>query len=189
MSDGDTITVETERGREKIRMNRIDAPESSQKYGAESRNYLASCILDKEVKVEFTQRDKYGRILGIVYLGKEDVNLLMIRKGWAWHYIQYSQDEQYAAAEKAAKRENIGLWQQEKPLPPWIFRHPERAENKAEVAVQAGKTDVTNCKYWISNSGKTHNQNCKMFYGNSGSGRYSNTPGKTDAKCCGGARR
>ncbi len=44
VSDGDTVWVSTGHGRHKVRLNRIDAPESDQPYGKESAAHLKSLI-------------------------------------------------------------------------------------------------------------------------------------------------
>ena len=67
VSDGDTITILDEAKVEnKIRLNRIDAPEKRQAFGEASRKYLATMVAGKSVKVEWAKKDKYGRILGEV---------------------------------------------------------------------------------------------------------------------------
>lgn len=51
--DGDTIKVLDDENREhKIHLSGIDAPERGQPYGTKSRDYLASLVAGKEVKVE-----------------------------------------------------------------------------------------------------------------------------------------
>ena len=68
VSDGDTIWVTAGGKRVKVRMDRIDAPESNQEYGKESTEYLKRRIHGKTVKVEWGKTDQYGRTLGIVFL-------------------------------------------------------------------------------------------------------------------------
>lgn len=96
--DGDTITVNIDLGfntwifKEKIRLNRINAPEikgSSKKKGIESRNFLQNLILGKEILIETIKdkKEKYGRYLGEVYLktGSETINVndKMVQSGFA----------------------------------------------------------------------------------------------------------
>jgi len=42
-----------------VRLDRIDAPESNQAYGKQSAEALRGLVLGKNVKVEYTKRDKY----------------------------------------------------------------------------------------------------------------------------------
>ncbi len=189
VSDGDTVTVKLGGRSEKIRLIGIDAPELKQKYGPESRRYLADRILHRKVRVKGNSRDKYKRLLATIYLDEENINLSMIRAGWAWDYVQYSMGREYAQAQKEARAARRGLWAAPSAVAPWQFRHPEAYGMTERVADELGRSAAANALYWISGSGKTHNRGCKQFLSNSGRGTYSNKPGPYDAKCCGGAKR
>ena len=83
VSDGDTIWVEDARGtRHKIRLLDIDSPESTQRFGGKSTARLQSLIGGKRVKVTYSETDKYGRLLGTVWFGGEDINLRMVAEAW-----------------------------------------------------------------------------------------------------------
>lgn len=125
--DGDTIYLSAP-GRElKIRLAGIDAPESNQPYGSESRTALAQMLNGKTVRVIAIDRDRYGRIVGRVYLGNLDINLEMIRKGYAWVYRHYNSDQNFYSTEAEAKNARRGLWgDNNKPIPPWKWRFQER---------------------------------------------------------------
>lgn len=140
VSDGDTIWVTDANGlRHKIRMLDIDAPESSQKFGSESTARLKSLIGGKSVRVTYSERDKYDRLLGTVWLGDEDINFRMVNEGMAWRY-HYSKNGRYAAAQSAAKAKRAGLWADPKAQDPWAYRRgqmPQRGpggESAAKVA-------------------------------------------------------
>ena len=60
VTDGDTIKVKHQGSVIKIRLSGIDAPETNQSYGPESRDYLKSIILNKTVSIEGNKKDKYG---------------------------------------------------------------------------------------------------------------------------------
>lgn len=127
VSDGDTIWVTPKDGRrEKIRMDRIDAPESQQEYGKEATEYLKRRIYGKTVKVEWERRDKYGRTLGVVFLEGNDINLEMVATGNAWHYAYHDKTPAYAAAEKDARANGRGLWAKPSPENPYDFRRRNR---------------------------------------------------------------
>ncbi len=187
VADGDTITIKAGNVEEKIRLDGIDAPESSQPSGREAKQYLSGRVLKQTVRVEGSQRDRYGRLLGTVYVGGKNINLEMLRKGWAWDYVQYSKGGEYTLAEREARQAKRGLWAESSPLPPWEYRHPERYGHSKRIAAEKGRPEAATAMYWISNSGKTHNRRCKQFLGNKGTGHYSDTPSGVDAKCCGGA--
>jgi endonuclease YncB( thermonuclease family) len=73
VTDGDTIKVlDADNAEHKVRLTGIDAPEKGQPYGTASRNHLASMVAGKEVKVESIKSDRYGRVLGKVWVQPGD---------------------------------------------------------------------------------------------------------------------
>ena len=95
----------------------------------------------KEVRVEFNKHDRYGRIVGKVWVtppdcptcGKTlDVGLAQITTGMAWWYRKYANEQspedqgRYEFAEQEAKAKRVGLWQDKNPQPPWEFRRMSR---------------------------------------------------------------
>ncbi len=134
VADGDTITVLVDgHDNVKVRLAGIDAPEKAQPYGAVSKRHLSDKVFGRTVTVEWTKKDKYGRVIGRVLADGDDVCLDQVRFGFAWHYKQYaneqtsSQRTAYASAEEQAKHEKVGLWSLSDPVPPWEFRHSDRA--------------------------------------------------------------
>ena len=129
VADGDTITVlDVNNIHHKIRLLGIDAPEKSQAFGQKSKQSLHQLAHGKYVTVEFQKKDKYGRTVGKVLHNDTDFCLEQIKLGLAWHYKQYASEqiktdrEAYALAELAARDQNIGLWKDKTPFPPWEFR-------------------------------------------------------------------
>ncbi len=112
----------------KIRLAGIDAPERKQAYGLASRKHLASIVAGKQITVEYQKRDRYGRILGKVWINDVDACLEQIKAGFAWHYKKYQHEQSledqrlYADAETRARDERLGLWRDKKPMPPWEHR-------------------------------------------------------------------
>lgn len=126
VSDGDTIHVQPKNGKkEKVRLLDIDAPESGQKWGKQATAYLQKRIGGKKVSVEWNERDRYGRILGVVFLDGFDINLEMVKTGNAWLY-HYAKNPEYSAAQDAAKQSRTGLWSQPNPVDPWAWRKAKR---------------------------------------------------------------
>ena len=127
VSDGDMIHVVTD-GNEKfkVRLDRIDAPEKDQPYGKESTAYLTSLIRGKTVRVEWQKKDQYGRVLGIIYLDKTDINLKMVETGNAHHYSYFDKTPAYSAAESAAKEKMLGLWASDNVISPYEWRKNKR---------------------------------------------------------------
>ena len=135
--DGDTIHVVTGGNvRFKVRLERIDAPESDQPYGKEATDYLAKLIKGCTVRVEWVKKDRYGRILGIVYYdqpgnpnskpNRQDINLTMVSTGNAHHFKYFDQTPAYAAAESAAKEKKLGLWASDNVVSPYEWRKNKR---------------------------------------------------------------
>jgi len=99
--DGDTIDAEFDLGfdisyTKRIRLSGIDTPESrtrdleEKKLGLESKQWLVDkladvkCILIKTEKPN--SKEKFGRVLGRLYVDGVCLNDLMIDEGYAWEY-------------------------------------------------------------------------------------------------------
>jgi len=127
--DGDTLTVKTKRDRVyKVRLSDIDAPETGQPFGKPSRRLAIDLALEKTVRVNYTFKDKYGRLIGEVFLpdGKL-LNEEMLKAGLAWHYrVKHPHSSFHEKLEYKAWQKKLGLWVQESPIPPWEFRREKR---------------------------------------------------------------
>jgi len=124
--DGDTVRI-TDTGKDyKLRITNIDAPERNQPYGKKSRRALMQFCKDADIQVIITGTDKYERQLGKLYCNQEDISLLMVKNGHAWFYKQYSNDATLAYAEKTAKLKKLGLWENKRQTPPWVWRRNHR---------------------------------------------------------------
>lgn len=136
VTDGDTVIIHGTR----IRLEGIDAPEAGQTCtgrtgapwpcGASAATALRRLIEGKAVRCDPQGVDKYGRMLGICFLGDVDVNAWMVRRGHAWAFVKYS--ESYAKQEQQARAEKAGIWQGDA-VPAWEFR----AQRWAGVEEQA----------------------------------------------------
>jgi len=146
VADGDAITVlDSDKVQHRVRVAGIDAPEKGQPFGNASRKRLVNLVARKEVRVEFDKHDRYGRIVGKVWVtpidcptcGKTlDVGLAQITAGMAWWYRKYAKEQsredqgRYEFAEQEAKTKRVGLWQDKNPQPPWEFRKAKRDEGR-----------------------------------------------------------
>jgi endonuclease YncB( thermonuclease family) len=127
--DGDTITIlKADKAQVKVRLNGIDAPEAKQAFGAKAKAALSALVFGKAVIVHPTGQDLYRRKLGRVVVEGNDVNLQMVRDGFAWHYAKFSKDAALARAQAEAKAAKRGLWIDAAPVPPWEFRAPKAGE-------------------------------------------------------------
>lgn len=133
--DGDTIEIKYDDGRQsdRVRLNGIDAPESSQEYGTASTQTLQKCVNSGPVAIRYQKEDPYGRLLGVVMAGDADCNYNQVKVGSAWHYKQYQKDqpagnaEKYATAENQARASTKGLWANSHPQAPWSYRRDKKS--------------------------------------------------------------
>ena len=138
VTDGDTIKVlDSTNTQYRVRLTGIDAPERGQPYGTVSRDHLALMVAGKEVFVESDKNDRYGRILGKIWVrpgdcptcGKTlDANHAQILAGMAWWYRYYAKEQspedqgRYESAEDEAKARKWGLWADPNPINPYDWR-------------------------------------------------------------------
>ena len=72
--------------------------------------------------IHYKKKDRYGRILGTVYVDNHDMNLRQIEDGYAWVYRRYCKRADYYKAEEYARNKKLGLWYDKYPIPPWEYR-------------------------------------------------------------------
>jgi micrococcal nuclease len=119
--DGDTIDVLIDLGfdilfQSRVRLAGIDTPESRTKdlaekaLGLESKEYLKKALKDAKSVVIKTEKmdssEKYGRILGWVYINGDTVSLndMMINDGYAWGYLGDTKVKDFALLAKVRKK-------------------------------------------------------------------------------------
>jgi endonuclease YncB( thermonuclease family) len=109
--DGDTVTASCGQGKLKIRVWGIDAPEKKQKpWGDQSRDALRQLVNDREVQVQVTDTDRYGRSVARLFVNGSDTGMQMVRDGYAIVYEQYNDSQGYRDAQVEAKRAKQGVW-------------------------------------------------------------------------------
>jgi endonuclease YncB( thermonuclease family) len=122
--DGDTVELKSINGKFKLRLTDIDAPERNQAYGQKARRALIKLCKgsDINVNIELTGKDKYNRDLGKLQCNQTDASVYMAEQGYAWHNEKYSDNFAVKDAAATARRNKIGLWSAENPMPPWVWR-------------------------------------------------------------------
>jgi endonuclease YncB( thermonuclease family) len=108
----------------------MDAPEISspkcdpQPFSQEATDYLNNAIQGRKVKLETTEKDKYNRDLGTIYLDGLDVNRSIVEHGYAEVYRgdEAYQQHPYYSAELKAKSQKIGMWSLEDYESPRAYR-------------------------------------------------------------------
>jgi endonuclease YncB( thermonuclease family) len=126
ISDGDTLKLLAGRTQYKIRLGQIDSPESDQAWGARAKQSLSELAYRKNATIEVEDEDRYGRIVGAVWIDGQNVNLEQVRRGMAWVYRQYARDRSYFSAEDEARAARRGLWSDANPTPPWQWRRNKK---------------------------------------------------------------
>lgn len=124
--DGDTIEIEENGKKYKLRYLGIDTPETVdprrgvQCFGKEASNENKSLVEGKEITLEkdISEIDRFGRLLRYVYLKLDDgkvlfVNDYLVREGFA-KALTYPPDvkynERFLEAERGARENKKGLW-------------------------------------------------------------------------------
>ena len=122
--DGDTITVLIERTQVRIRLNGIDCPEKGQPFGRAATELTSSLAFGKTVQVISHGPDRYGRtVADIILPGGKSLNQELVRAGLAWWFRRYApRDKTLARLEEEARDARRGLWRDEDPIPPWLWR-------------------------------------------------------------------
>lgn len=54
----------------------------------------------------------------------------LVAAGLAWHYATFSDDPQFAGAQRAAQAAGVGLWADRQPVPPWEWRATEQEQKR-----------------------------------------------------------
>ena len=105
--DGDTVDVDIDLGfgmtykKQRVRMMGIDTPESRTRdleekfYGKQSKYFLEGLLKDKKVQLLSHDKGKFGRILGELFIEKNEVsiNQQMIDNYHAVPYFGQSKDD------------------------------------------------------------------------------------------------
>jgi endonuclease YncB( thermonuclease family) len=127
--DGDTIEIRGER----IRLDAIDAPESSQpcldaagkrfRCGQKSAFALADMIGRSVVNCESKGRDRYKRTIAVCFKGAANINAWMVAQGWAVAFRKYGTD--YVSQEDEARLARRGIWAGSFDMP-WDWRARKR---------------------------------------------------------------
>jgi endonuclease YncB( thermonuclease family) len=128
VTDGDTVKLLTADFTEiKVRLEGIDCPEKNQAFGQKAKQYASDLCFDKQVTLQKTGEDKYGRTLGYIILPDgRNLNKEILKAGYAWHYKRYNQSRELAELEEQARIAKKGLWSDPHAMAPWEYRKLNR---------------------------------------------------------------
>jgi endonuclease YncB( thermonuclease family) len=124
VQDGDSITVMRGQERVQVRLHGVDCPELHQAYGAAAKKLTSGLVYGMTVRVRRVTTDRYGRMVAVVRLSDgRVVQEELLRAGLAWWFRRYAPKERrYARLEEEAREARVGLWSEEDPTPPWLWR-------------------------------------------------------------------
>jgi micrococcal nuclease len=122
--DGDTLRIEEADGDpEYVRLIGIDSPESVKpdtppECGAEaasrSMERLAPEGAEVTLRYDGERQDGYGRILAHAYVGGRQLELVQLKRGWAYVYRYHGRTfaglSRFYAAQDRARSEGRGVW-------------------------------------------------------------------------------
>ncbi len=133
VADGDSLTItDAARRSYRVRLQGIDAPERGQPFSSVSKSALSKLVFGRNVVVVPQKTDQYGRIVGKVLVNGRDAALEQLRSGLVWFYTHYEKEmssadrAQYLAAQRSARESRLGLWADDRPVPPWQYRRNRR---------------------------------------------------------------
>jgi endonuclease YncB( thermonuclease family) len=135
VNDGDSIEVETEQGRARVRLSAIDTPEHDQPYGSQSSAALKAMLpVGSVVELEVVTQDQFRRLVAVVWLigdGRTNINEAMLSQGHAWAYRRYMRDARFCDLEQEARSKKSGLWAQ--PVSDWVYPPEWRFLKNGEI--------------------------------------------------------
>jgi endonuclease YncB( thermonuclease family) len=160
--DGDTIDIDGKR----VRLEGVDAPEAAQMCGGAkggtwpcgraAADALSRLVAKRRVTCREEGTDKYDRVLGVCSVDGMDINAELVRRGYAWAFIKYS--DRYVKEEAEAKAAAAGIWQGEAE-PAWIYR-----QNRWKVA-EGDAPEGCAIKGNITENGQIYHMPWSPWYG------------------------
>lgn len=104
--DADTIVV----GGTAVRLNGVDAPETSNRYGRDAKSFMVRLLRGKKVICDLNGERTYDRWVGICYILIDnkwtDIGAIVIAKGYALDCRRYS-GGRYRSLEPAGARSRL----------------------------------------------------------------------------------
>lgn len=107
----------------------MEMPDPNQKtWGKTAAERLDQLLpAGQPIQIREINRDRYGSIIGEVFVNGESINLQLVTEGMAALNPQYINEcrrtqAQYLLAESEAQQQGIGLWQEANPCLPWEYR-------------------------------------------------------------------
>ena len=119
-SDGDTIVIGSGGRVRVVQLAGIDAPELTQDFGDDARDFVKSMTKGKKVTVEILETKSRTSLVANVSVDGKDLAAALVEAGLAWSETGSNAD--LKTAQEKAKSGKQGLWASTNPTPPWDFR-------------------------------------------------------------------
>ena len=132
VNDGDTVTLSCQEAglrRVRVRVWGIDAPEIGQRPWGELAQQRLRELASDRVTLQPVDKDDYGRLVGRLHRGNEDLGLTLVREGYARVYRRFNESPVYRQAEREARSQRRGVWSRPgDQQTPWRWRrtHPRQ---------------------------------------------------------------
>lgn len=147
VQSGDTITILRNGITYSFKLLAIDAPDSGQPIFDNSRETLSKLVDKKDVKIAVQAQYSNGTFVGTLYRNGRDIGLKQLEKGMAWYLrrdaeqLTDSVKKTYLDAQTYAASAGVGLWAEDRPIPPWVYRGEDLATD-VKIAEPETKTLV-----------------------------------------------
>ncbi|MBW6519888.1 MAG: thermonuclease family protein [Desulfoarculaceae bacterium] len=123
--DGDSLEVNYQGKKLRVRLWGIDTPEWQQEFSHKAKAFTKNRVQGRWVELQPKAWDKYGRLVAVVKVEGSTLNEELLREGLAWVHIYYCQEpicRGWRQLEKEARTARRGLWQSKNPVPPWKWK-------------------------------------------------------------------
>ena len=173
--DGDTIVVDYKGKYEKVRLLRVNTPESVHPdekqnipMGKVASDYTKSRLEGKYVGLEFEGpvRGKYGRLLAYVFVDGINFNLELVRQGLSPYYTKYGlsqkYDQEFREAERYARHHKLNIWGDPELTRKYLRLKSKWGQYRTQKISPTPTIKKKEWKYVASKKSKVfHSPNCK----------------------------
>lgn len=87
-----------------VRLNGVDGPETSNRYGRNARAFMRRLVAGKTVSCRLSGERTYDRWVGVCFLGDEDIGAVAISSGHALDCPRYSRGRYFDLETSAARQ-------------------------------------------------------------------------------------
>ena len=173
--DGDTIIVNYQKKPQKVRLLRVNTPESVHPdkkqnipMGKVASDYTKKRLKGKYVDLEFEGpiRGRYGRLLAYVIVDGVNFNLELVRQGLSPYYTKYGlsqeYDKEFREAERYARKHQLNIWGDPELTKKYLKLKSKWGQYRSKVSSPPASIQTKQWKYPASKKSKVfHHPDCK----------------------------